>query len=147
MSNATHVSATGPDARLMRKDRGKEAKLAFMAHALTDNRHGLVSDFRLTETSGMAACDGALEMLTMIPGTRRLNVGAGRGYDTRDFVAECRELNVTPDVARRKRWSAMDRRTTCHESNRSNQKARRRVRRKAIYLVGDSKYYCPTRRN
>ena len=29
-------------------------KLVFMAHALMDNRHGLVSDFRLTEADGMA---------------------------------------------------------------------------------------------
>ena len=47
LSNATHESATDPDARLMRKGEGKEAKLVFMAHALIDNRHGLVSDFQL----------------------------------------------------------------------------------------------------
>ena len=46
LSNATHRSATDPDARLMGK--GTEAKLVFMAHALMDNRHGLESDFRLT---------------------------------------------------------------------------------------------------
>ena len=108
LSNATHVSATDPDARLMRKGNGKEAKLVFMAHALMDNRHGLVSDFRLTEANGTAERDAALEMLTMIPGGWRLSVGADRGHDTKDFVAECRELNVTPHVARRKRWSAID---------------------------------------
>ena len=45
LSNATHMSATDLDVRLMRKDKG--AKLVFMTHALMDNRHGLVSDFRL----------------------------------------------------------------------------------------------------
>ena len=49
LSNETHESTTDPEARLMRKGAGKEAKLVFMAHALMDNRHGLVSDFRLTE--------------------------------------------------------------------------------------------------
>ena len=44
----------------------------------------------------------------MIPGSRQLSVGADRGYDTKDFVAECRELNVTPHVAQKRRWSAID---------------------------------------
>ena len=125
LSNATHESATDQDARLMRK--GKEAKLSFMAYALMDNRHGLVSDLRLTEANGTAERDAALDMLMRIPGSRRLSVGADRGYDTRDFVAECRELNVTPHVARRKRWSTIDGRTTRHESYGPSQKARKRV--------------------
>ena len=120
LSNATHRSATDPDARLMRKGKGKEAKLVFMAHALMDNRHGLVSDFRLTEANGTAECDAALAMLTTIPGSRRLSVGADRGYDSRGFVTECRELNVTPHVAQRKRWLAIDGRTIRHESYRSS---------------------------
>ena len=127
LSNSTHQSTTDPDARLMRKGKGKEAKLVFMAHALMDNRHGLVSDFSLTEANGTAERDTALEMLTMIPGGRQLSVGVDRGYDTKDFVAECRDLNVTPHVARRKRWSAIDGRTTRHEGYRSSQKARKRV--------------------
>ena len=39
LSNQTHESTTDPEARLMRKGKGKEAKLVFMAHALMDNRH------------------------------------------------------------------------------------------------------------
>jgi hypothetical protein len=41
-SNETHASTTDPDARLYRKGRGKEAKLAFMGHALMENRNGLI---------------------------------------------------------------------------------------------------------
>ena len=127
LSNVTHRSVTDPDARLMRKGPGKEAKLVFMAYALTVNRHGLVSDFRLTEGNGTAERDAALDMLVRIPGSRQLSVGADRGYDTRDFVAECREFNITPHLARKKRWSAIDGRTTRHESYRSSQKVRKRV--------------------
>ena len=127
LSNQTHESTTDPEARLMRKGKGKEAKLVFMAHALMDNRHGLVSDFRLTEANGMAERDAALDMLIQIPGSRRLTVGADRGYDSRDFVSECRELNITPHVAQKKRWSAIDGRTTCHQSYRASQKVRKRV--------------------
>ncbi len=104
----------------MRKD--KEVKLVFMARALMDNRHGLVSDFRLTEANGRAERDAALDMLMRIPDSRLLSVGADRGYDTKDFVAECRGLNVPPHVAQKKRWSAIDGRTTRHEAYRSSQK-------------------------
>ncbi len=127
LSNSTHRSTTDPDARLMRKGKGKEVKLVFMAHALMGNRHGLVSDFRLTEANGMAERDAALDMLMSIPGSRRLSVGADRGYDAKDFVAECRELNITPHVAQKRRWSAIDRWTTRHEAYRSSQKVRKRV--------------------
>ena len=127
LSNETHQRTTDPEARLMRKGAGKEAKLVFMAHALMDNRHGLVSDFRLTGADGMAERDAAPDMLMRIPGSRRLTIGADRGYDSRDFVAECRDLNITPHVAQMKRWPAIDGSTTCHESYRSSQKVRKRV--------------------
>ena len=78
-------------------------------------------------TNGMAERKAALDILMRIPGSRPLSVGADRGYDTRDFVAECRELNITPHVARKKRWSAIDGRTTRHEAYRSSQKVRKRV--------------------
>ena len=76
LSNETHQSTTDPEARQMWKGKGKEAKLVFMAHALMDNRHGLVRDFRLTKANGMAERDAALDMLIQIPGSRRLTVGA-----------------------------------------------------------------------
>ena len=127
LSNATHQSTTDPVARQMTKGNGMEAKLVFMAHPLMDNRHGLVSHFRLTEANGMAERDAALEKMQLIPGSRRLSVGADRGYDTRDFVTECRDLNITPHVAQKERWSAMDGRTTRHNTRRSSQRVRKRV--------------------
>ena len=39
-SNETHQSNTDPETRLMRKGKGKEAKLAFMGHALIENGNG-----------------------------------------------------------------------------------------------------------
>src|SRR5579872_2494916 len=43
-SNKTHESTTDPDAKLMRKGPGKEAKLSYGGHALMENRHGLCVD-------------------------------------------------------------------------------------------------------
>ena len=56
-SNATHQSTTDPEARLLRKGKGKEAKLVFMAHALMENRHGLLVDFQTTQATGTAERD------------------------------------------------------------------------------------------
>src|SRR6202165_5512788 len=53
-SNATHQSTTDPEAKLAKKGAGKEAHLAFMGHALMENRHGLLVDFQLTQATGYA---------------------------------------------------------------------------------------------
>ncbi len=112
--NETHRSTTDPEARLARKGKGKEARLCFGSHVLMDNREGLVVDVRLTPADGAGERDAALEMLASTPGTRRITVGADRGYDTRGFVRACRNLKVTPHVAQKQR-SAIDRRTTRHD--------------------------------
>lgn len=48
----------------------------------------------MTEANGMAERDAALDMLTQVLGSRHLSLGADRGYDSRDFVAECEEINI-----------------------------------------------------
>ena len=40
LRNETHGSRTDPEARLMRKRKGKEARLSFMGHALMENGNG-----------------------------------------------------------------------------------------------------------
>src|SRR6202051_4774568 len=62
-SNATHQSTTDPEARLAKKGRGKEAHLAFMGHALMENRHGLLVDFQLTQATGTAERDAVPELI------------------------------------------------------------------------------------
>jgi len=116
-SNETHESKTDPQARLLRKGRGREAKLCLLGHALMENRHGLLVDLRVSEANGYAERELALEMLSEHV-DRRATVGADRGYDTRDFVARCRQLEVTPHVVKyehARRRSAIDGRTTRHE--------------------------------
>ena len=121
-----------------------------MAHSLMDNTHGLVSDFRLAEANGTAKRDAALAMLMRIPGSRRLSVGADRGYDSRGFVTERWELNVTPHVAQRKRWPAIDGRTTCHEAYGASQRAGKGVESifgwmKTVGGFRRSRYVCSER--
>ena len=142
--NQTHESTTDLDARLMRKGRGKEVKLVFIAHALMDNRHGLMSDFRPTEANGMAERDAALDTLIQISGSHRLTVGADRGYDSRDFVSECRDLNITPHVVQKKRRSAIDGRTTWHQSYRASPKVRKRVEAIFRWMKPDNACHSPS---
>lgn len=126
-SNATHLSTTDPEARLARKGPGKEAKLSFAGHVLMENRNGLVVDLVITHATGTAEREAALGMLDKLPHRRRLTLGADKAYDTKDFVAGCRERVVTAHVARKRRYSAIDGRTVRHSGYAVSQRIRKRV--------------------
>ena len=127
-SRDTHSSSTDPEARLYTKGSGQTAKLSYLGHLLTENRHGLVLDVELTEANGYAKREAAVTMLERsVSGCATL--GADRSYDTRGFVAELRARGVTPHVAQhdRRRRSAVDGRTTRHRGYRQSQKRRKIV--------------------
>ena len=129
-SNQTHASTTDPEAKLARKGEGKEAKLSYSGNLLVENRNGLIVNAMVREANGTAERDTALVMLEQIPGNRRVTVGGDKGFDTADFIAECRHMQVTPHVAQndgRRGGSAIDQRTTRHEGYRISQKKRKRI--------------------
>ena len=99
--NDTHQSTTDPEAMLHRKGQGKEAKLAYLGHVLLDNRHGLAP-----------GGDGHLD---------------ASPYDVASFVADVRVRDVTPHVAQKVRWSAIDGRTTRHAGYHVSQRKRKLV--------------------
>jgi len=129
-SNDTHMSKTDADARLARKGPGKEAKLSYSGNLLVENRNGLIVNAELLEANGRAERDAALLMLEQVPGTKRVTAGADKGYDTTEFIAECRHLGVTPHVARntgRRGGSAIDGRTVRHPGYAVSQRRRKRI--------------------
>jgi hypothetical protein len=129
-SNETHESTSDPDALLARKGTGKEAKLSYNGNLLVENRNGLIVTTELFQANGTAERDAALVMLEQIPGGHRATVGADKAYDTAGFVAECRNLEVTPHVAqniKRSGGSAIDARTTRHGGYEISQKKRKRI--------------------
>jgi transposase len=129
-TNETHASTTDPEAKLYRKGKGKEAKLSFVGNAMTENRHGLVVETELGEASGTIERETAKTMIVRrSPGTRRITVGADKGFDAREFIDDLRELNVTPHVAQNtaNRASAIDGRTTRHPGYAISQKKRKLV--------------------
>ena len=129
-SNKTHESKTDPEARLARKGEGKESKLSYTGNLLVENRNGLIVDAEVFQANGTAERDAALIMLQRLPGPQAVTVGGDKGFDTHGFVAECRNLRVTPHVAQnhaRPGGSAIDGRTTRHAGYALSQRKRKRI--------------------
>src|SRR5918993_3935389 len=128
--NDTHQSTTDPDARLYKKAVGREAKLGYLAHLLTENRHGFIIDTAVTNATGTAERDAAIALLGELPvTTRRVTVGADKNFDTAAWVAAVRQMGITPHVAphTRRRRSAIDGRTTRHPGYALSQRCRKKV--------------------
>src|SRR5262249_14948336 len=74
--------------------------------------------------------DAAIDMLNEVPGRDRVTVGADKAYDTADFVANMRAMNVTPHVAQNisgHRGSNIDARTTLHSGYEISQGIRKGI--------------------
>jgi transposase len=129
-SNETHQSTTDPEARLARKSNATPAKLCYAGHLLMEHRNALIVDIELSEASGYAERDTALEMLDRLPPTRRRRTVAGdKGYDTAQFVADVREMGITPHIAPNttRQRSTIDGRTTRHPGHLVSQRIRKRI--------------------
>ena len=129
-SNQTHQSTTDPEALLARKSNGTAARLCYAGHLLMENRNALIVDIELTPADGHAERQAALAMLGRLPRRRRRRtLAADKAYDARAFVADCRDLGVTPHVAQNtaNRRSAIDGRTTRHPGHRLSQRVRPRI--------------------
>ena len=130
-SNMTHQSVTDPEARLLRKGRGKEAKLCFALHAVTENRHGLIVDTKFTRSVGTT------ESIESVAAIRRLRqrgfypktVGADKGYHNRTFVQGLRKLNVIPHAVpmSNRHIDGLDERTFRHKSFLKSQRKRKLI--------------------
>ena len=151
-SNDTHASVTDRFARLFKKSTGSEAKLCYLGHIVTENRHGLVVDARVTLASGTAEREAALAMVEQKTAAKRVSLGADKGYDTQDFVGKLRDLKVTPHVAQNNtnRRSAIDERTTRHNGYAVSQRKRKRVEEvfgwmKTIGLQRKTRFHGPDR--
>lgn len=128
-SNKTHQSTTDPDARLYKKSKGASARLCVMGHAMTENDNGFVTQITVTHADGHAERRAAREMVKRQKGrrTKRITVAADKGYDVADFVRDMRALHVTPHVASKKKGTAVDGRTTRHDSYKQSLKDRKKI--------------------
>ncbi len=135
-SNESHESTTDGEARLYRKGKGRESRLCFMGHALMENRNGLVVGGMVTQASGTAEREAALEMIDKHrPKRRRITLGTDKAYDVTAFVEDLRRRAVTPHVAvqdhltktGKRRKTKIDNRTTRHPGYAISQRIRKRI--------------------
>jgi transposase len=98
-SNETHESTTDPECRLYRKGPGQESKLAYLGHALMENRSGLAVDGRVTPANGTAERDAAFEMVDVVKTDAPIILGADKGYDAQEFVQRLETARVIPHIA------------------------------------------------
>ena len=103
----------------------------FIAHALMENRNGLLTDFRVTKATGAAERDAVPTLLGQAKarGFRPRTLGEDKNYDTPECVAAMRQRGVTSHVAQNTsgRRSAIDRRVTRHPGYSVSQRIRKRV--------------------
>ena len=127
--NDTHASTTDPEARLLKKGKGKEAKLCFLGHVITENRNGLVVAAETTLATGKAEREASVRMMKRVKRGWRSTLGGDKNYDTHPHVEEIRALGVTPHVAQNdtNRRSAIDDRTTTHTGYEVSQRKRKCV--------------------
>ncbi len=116
-----HQSAD-PDARLARKGKGKEAKLSYAGHVLMENRNGLVVNVRLTQATGTAEREAAVEMVDDIPGPKQVG---GCRQELRRRSDGAAVAGTEGHAAR----AAIDSRTTRHPGYQISQRARKKVER------------------
>jgi len=135
-SNETHRSTTDPDARLYKKGDGQPAKLCYIGHALMENRHGLVVGGGISQATGTAERETALDLIDGCRGRRqRITLGADKAYDVARFVHDLRERSVTPHIAidghlsktGKPRKTEIDGRTTRHVGYDISQRCRKRI--------------------
>lgn len=105
-TNATHQSITDPEARLYRKAAGQPSRLCHTAHALMENRNGLLVDVSVAPANGYAEREEALRMVRRTRARQQVKVstlGADAGYDAGPFLHTLeQEEQVVPNVPTRK---------------------------------------------
>lgn len=140
-SNESHASTTDPQARLYRKGNGRESRLCFMGHALMENRCGLAVSGAVTQATGTAEREAALDMVDKHRpvdgkgGRRRITLAGDKGFDVAGFVEDLRDRNITPHIAvqdhptktGKRRKTLIDGRTTRHCGYAASLRIRKRI--------------------
>ena len=127
--NDTHASTTDPDARLARKGEGQQARLAYLANALMENRNGLLVGVDVRHATGTGEREGALALVhahVMCGAT----LGADKGYDVKDFVEQLTIRGIKAHIARNTsgdRRSAIDARVARGKGYAQSLQVRKRI--------------------
>jgi len=130
-TNDTHASTTDPEARLARKGKGRESRLAYAGHALMENRNGLVLGLSVTPPHENAEVKAAEALLNAQKrqGIEPDSVGGDKGFCQRGFIKELRGRGIKPHIAKieGRRVPGLDGRTTGSKGFASSQRVRKRI--------------------
>jgi transposase len=126
-----YVSKTDPEAYLYRKSNVGKFQLGYLGHVLMENQQAFAVAGRVTHATAHGERDAAKEMIQAITGgQRRVTLGADKGYDEANFIADLRRLKVTPHIQQHqnhRRRSHLDGRTTRHPGYDLSLRNRKRI--------------------
>jgi IS5 family transposase len=91
-----------------------------------ENRNGIAVNVCVNLAEGRAEVEAAVAMVEEIPGQHRVTLGGDKGYDTKEFVQEMRDHQVTPHIAC-KATTIIDACTTHHPGYAISQQKRKRI--------------------
>jgi len=125
--NDTHASTTDPEAKLVRKGDGQEAKLRFAGHATMENRHGLCVLFEVKPAVGAPESAVAVEQMQELHnrGFAPKTVGADKNYHDKTFVEGLREQGIKPHPALHQKRKQMG--IVCKTAYQLSQRCRKRI--------------------
>lgn len=125
--NDTHESTTDPEAKLIRKGPGKEARLSFAGHATMENRHGLCVRFAVKPAVGVPESAVAVEQMAELRhlGLRPKTVGADKGYHTAGFIEGMRKQKIVPHPALKRGQKTL--RVALTSAHQISQRIRKRI--------------------
>lgn len=95
-----------------------------------ENHNGLVVASEVSQATGRAEREAAIRMARFLKGANQKTLGADKGYDTRQYVADLSISGITTHVARKTRnsgRSAIGGRTTRHQRYAQSIKAKKRI--------------------
>jgi transposase len=105
----THESSSDPEARLYKKSAAGEARPSFLAHLVTENRHGLIVKSCVTQSGTREEAQAALAMLGEMlqegkvswakAEPKEITVGGDKGYQKKEFIEGLRALDIVPHIA------------------------------------------------
>ena len=130
--NDTHQSTTDPESRLYKKGAGKEAKLCFAAHALMENRNGLIGELKVTSPTEVTESRAAVEILQEVGQTQEIQpstVAGDKGYHNSEFVTGCRAEGIAPHISQieGRKVEGLDGRTTRTEGYKQSTRCRKKI--------------------
>ena len=110
----------------VKKAAGREAKLCYLGHLLTENRNAWVIDTQLIQVTGRADHEAALAMVEKLPVWRPLTRCADKVYEITALRASCATIG-SRRTWRESQGTATDRRTSRHPEYLLSQQRHKRI--------------------